>query len=78
MEMNQENSQPGSIEMQKCSICKEFVPRFDIRYVWHLFPSFIPRPSFLSFGGMLWDLRYELEFCGMIWDKSSKIEIQTI
>ena len=33
MEMNPENSPPGSIEMQKCSICKEFVPRFDIRYV---------------------------------------------
>ena len=33
MEMDQENSQPGSIEMQKCSICKDFVPRIDIRYV---------------------------------------------
>ena len=40
MEMNQENSQTGSIEMQKCSICKEFVPRFDIRYVWLSFISF--------------------------------------
>lgn len=29
--MNQENSHQGLIEMQKCSICKDFVPRFDIR-----------------------------------------------